>query len=74
MRLISSGEEREARAVFPWEISNLESAVFFAFSSSATFQVQQQKAERKIYAPLFVAELEELPNLKKQTMLHFRDC
>ena len=48
----SSGEEREARAVFSWEISNLESAVFFAFSTSATFQVQQQKAKRKIYAPI----------------------
>ena len=48
----SSGEEREARAVFSWEISNLESAVCFAFSSSAIFQVQQQKAVRKFYAPI----------------------
>lgn len=45
-RWFSSGEEREARAVFSWEISNLESAVCFAFSSSAIFQVQQQKAVR----------------------------
>ena len=48
----SSGEEREARAVFSGEISNLESAAWFAFSSSAALQVRQQKAERKIYAPI----------------------
>ena len=52
MRLISSGEEQEARAVFSREISNLESAALFAFSSSAALQVRQQKAERKIYAPI----------------------
>ena len=50
--VFSSGEEREARAVFSWEISNLESAALFAFSSSAALQVRQQKAERKIYAPI----------------------
>ena len=48
----SSGEEREARAVFSREISNLESAALFAFSSSAALQVRQRKAERKNYAPI----------------------
>ena len=61
MRLISSGEEREARAVFSWEISNLESAVCFAFSSSANFQVQQQKA---VAAPWLLRNLEGKPNLR----------
>ena len=37
-------------------------------------RLNASKSERKFYAPLFVAELEELPNLKKQTMLHIRDC
>ena len=61
MRLISSGEEREARAVFSWEISNLESAVCFAFSSSANFQVQQQKA---VAAPWLLRSIEGKPDLR----------
>ena len=61
MRLISSGEEREARAVFSWEISNLASAVCFACSSSANFQVQQQKA---VAAPWLLRNLEGKPDLR----------